>query len=356
MLKLFTLLVAAAAIASPALANDTMAEVKTGGLIFAQSDDVSMAEEDLFISSSEVRVAYVFENTSDKDVESLVAFPMPDIAGQVDNNSAISDYDSDNFLHFSTVQDGKPITANLQQRVISLGIDVTDEFAKRGIPFLPFSQKTHDALAKLPENVRKDWIARGLVYPMAEGDANGAAKVDLVPLWTLRSTYWWRTVFPAGKKVSVEHRYKPAVGGTVAISFLENGEPKGERFEEYSRKYCLDGVLSGSPSSVPGKPRRVAPTIPKAGSPMCSRPAPTGRADQALPADDRQGQARQPHQLLRQQRREDRPDDLPDDRRGFQSREGFRHPDPQSAGSRAEGARGAIIPGFAAAAHKFKQI
>ena len=243
MMKLFALLAAAAAIASPVLANDTLAEVKTGGLIFAQTDDVSMAQEDLFISSSEVRVAYIFENTSNKDVESLVAFPMPDISGQVDGDSAISDYDSDNFLHFSTVQDGKPITANLQQRVISLGIDVTDEFAKRGIPLLPYSQKTRDALAKLPENVRKDWIARGLVYPMAEGDANGVAKVDLVPLWTLRSTYWWRTVFPAGKKVNVQHRYKPAVGGTVAISFLENGEPKGERFEEYSRKYCLDGVF-----------------------------------------------------------------------------------------------------------------
>ncbi|OWV92333.1 hypothetical protein ATY78_02015 [Rhizobium sp. R635] len=232
MMKLFTLLVAAAAIASPALANDTMAEVKTGGLIFAQSDDVSMAEEDLFISASEVRVGYVFENMSDKDVESLVAFPMPDITGQVDNNSAISDYDSDNFLHFSTVQDGRPITAKLQQRVISLGIDVTDEFAKYAIPVLPYSQKTLDALAKLPEAVRKDWIARGLIYAITDA--------DLVPLWTLRSTYWWRTTFPAKKKVSVQHRYTPAVGGTVAISFLEGGEPKGERFEEYSRKYCLD--------------------------------------------------------------------------------------------------------------------
>jgi hypothetical protein len=240
MMKLFALLAAAAAIASPVLANDTLAEVKTGGLIFAQSDDVSMAQEDLFISSSEVRVDYIFENTSGKDVENLVAFPMPDVVGQVDGNSAISDYDSDNFLHFSTVQDGKPITANLQQRVISLGVDVTDEFAKRGIPVLPYSQKTVDALAKLPETVRKDWIARGLIYPMTEGDANGVAKVDLVPLWTLRSTYWWRTVFPAGKKVSVQHRYTPAVGGTVAISFLDGNEPKGERFDEYSRKYCLD--------------------------------------------------------------------------------------------------------------------
>ncbi|MGV4792830.1 DUF4424 domain-containing protein [Rhizobium sp. F40D2] len=231
MLKLFTLLVAAG-IASPALANDTMAEVKTGGLIFAQSDDVSMVQEDLFISASEVRVDYVFENTSDKDVESLVAFPMPDISGQVDNNSAIADYDSDNFLHFSTVQDGMPITAKLQQRVVSLGIDVTDELAKNKIPVLPYSDKTRDALAKLPQTIRKDWIARGLIYPMA-----GA---DLVPLWTLRSTYWWRTTFPAKKRISVEHRYQPAVGGTVAISFLENGQPKGERFEEYSRKYCLD--------------------------------------------------------------------------------------------------------------------
>jgi uncharacterized protein DUF4424 len=65
--------------ALPALANDTSAELSTGGLIFVRNDDVEMLSEDLTISAQEVRVHYRFLNRSDKDVTVLVAFPMPDI-------------------------------------------------------------------------------------------------------------------------------------------------------------------------------------------------------------------------------------------------------------------------------------
>jgi len=63
----------------PALANDTSAELSTGGLIFVRNDDVEMPSEDLAISAREVSVRYRFLNRSDKDVTVLVAFPMPDI-------------------------------------------------------------------------------------------------------------------------------------------------------------------------------------------------------------------------------------------------------------------------------------
>ena len=65
--------------ALPALANDTSAELSTGGLIFVRNDDVEMLSEDLAISAREVSVRYRFLNRSDKDVTVLVAFPMPDI-------------------------------------------------------------------------------------------------------------------------------------------------------------------------------------------------------------------------------------------------------------------------------------
>jgi hypothetical protein len=63
----------------PALANDTSAELSTGGLIFVRNDDVEMPSEVLAISAREVSVRYRFLNRSDKDVTVLVAFPMPDI-------------------------------------------------------------------------------------------------------------------------------------------------------------------------------------------------------------------------------------------------------------------------------------
>src|SRR5512139_3371967 len=51
-------LAVAALAALPALANDTSAELSTGGLIFVRNDDVEMLSEDLAISAQEVRVHY----------------------------------------------------------------------------------------------------------------------------------------------------------------------------------------------------------------------------------------------------------------------------------------------------------
>lgn len=234
-------LIAAVLTAAPALANDTMAELKTGGLTFIESPDVSMESEALFISAREVRVDYVFENSAGKDVETLVAFPMPDLPGHVESDIAIADSGKDNFLDFTVTQDGKPISPTLQQRAIAASIDVTDDLKARNIPPLPYAEDTAAALEKLPDAVKQDWLSRGLLYDdVYDNDGSGMTH-HMTPLWTLRSTYWWKTVFPARAKVTVSHRYTPSVGGTVAISFLEDGQAKGDRFAEYSSRYCMDG-------------------------------------------------------------------------------------------------------------------
>jgi hypothetical protein len=53
-------------------ANDTTAELATGGLIFTKSDGLEMISEDLFISMKEVRVKNRFFNHSDQDIHSVL--------------------------------------------------------------------------------------------------------------------------------------------------------------------------------------------------------------------------------------------------------------------------------------------
>jgi hypothetical protein len=240
-LKSSGILAAAVLLAAPALANDTTAELRTGGLAFIRTADISMDDEKLFISPTEVRVDYVFSNTSDKDVDSLVAFPMPDITGDIDGDVAAEDVDADNFLGFTVAQDGKPITPSLQQTVIVAGIDMTDVVKAQHVPLLPLSQATRDALAKLPPDVLEDWTARGLIADDEYDNDGSGMKHHPTPMWTLRSTYWWRTKFPKGAKVSVQHRYKPSVGGTVAITFA--GNDNGEQLAAYKTKYCMDDTF-----------------------------------------------------------------------------------------------------------------
>lgn len=223
---------------NPALANDTTAELTTGGLIYSQTSEVTMEEENLYISQDEVLVDYVFRNSGKSDFESIIAFPMPDVVGGSQSDIAYGDPESDNFLGFSVIQDGRQITPQLQQRVIAMGIDRTEELLAQQVPLLPYSEKTGEALKNLPEDLKKRWISEGLVY-VDRYDAGKGWQEDLRPVWTLRSVYWWKTTFPAGKPVRVSHRYKPSVGGTVAMSFIEDGKP-GFNYDTYVDRYCLD--------------------------------------------------------------------------------------------------------------------
>src|SRR6185312_15363017 len=97
-----------------------------GGLVLTKSAAIEMRAEDLFISAKQVRVRYRFANTSPHDVTVTVAFPMPDITtAGFDDNIAIPTEDPQNILGFSTLVDGKPVAAQVEQRVIKRGVDQT---------------------------------------------------------------------------------------------------------------------------------------------------------------------------------------------------------------------------------------
>ena len=221
---------------APCLANDTMAEMKTGGLVYVQSEDVVMEKEDLFLSMAEVRVDYVFRNTSDHDVEGVVAFPMPDLVGSPESMADTGDTETDNFLGFSVTQDGQDITPQLDQHVVAMSIDRTEDLRAAGIPLLPFAEKTVEAIAAASAQTRQDLVAKGLVLASSY-EQDGKRVTEYTPVWTLRSTYWWKTVFPKSGTVRVSHRYKPSVGGTVGLSSYDGATPEGV---ERNAQYCVD--------------------------------------------------------------------------------------------------------------------
>lgn len=228
---------------SAALANDTTAELRTGGLQYTRSESISMEEERLYISPRQVRVDYVYRNTSEAPVETYVAFPMPDIPGGLEQNIDAGDIENDNFLGFTVTQDGASITPSLQQRVYVGALDMTEELRRADVPMNPQSQRARAALGELPKETIDDWLTRGLIIPDSYDDGTGM-KTEYAPMWTLKSAYYWKTSFPVGQDIRVSHTYRPSVGGTVATTYLnENDEPKGERYEEYRRKFCVDDAF-----------------------------------------------------------------------------------------------------------------
>ncbi|MEW6634228.1 MAG: DUF4424 domain-containing protein [Pseudomonadota bacterium] len=241
-----TVLTAALAfLAAPAFANDSVAELGTGGLILSRSDAVTMESEDLYISPEKVTVDYVFRNNTDKDVDAIVAFPMPDISGDPEEMPAIPENQSDNFLGFEVTIDGVATKPQLEQKVFSLGIDISADLKAQNVPFNPFGDAAKAALAKLPQSVAKDWESRGIIIEDPETDNGHGGTTTYTPFWQLRSTYWWRSTFPANKQVHVSHRYKPSVGGTSSVSFYYDGKFQGQ-YDAYKTRYCMDDTFENA--------------------------------------------------------------------------------------------------------------
>nr|AIA12195.1 protein of unknown function (DUF4424) [uncultured bacterium] len=138
-----------------------------------------------------------------------------------------------------------------------MGPDITQLLRNNNVPVNPFAEPVFKALEGLSQETAQDWIARGLIFIDEYDDGAGWKKVR-TPLWTLKSTYWWKSSFPANKEVKVSHRYKPSVGGTSGLNFFLDGKIDYTS-NNYKSTYCIDdtfekAVLKAAKESKEGYP------------------------------------------------------------------------------------------------------
>jgi hypothetical protein len=232
-----TIFAATAIAMSTARANDSQAELALGGLTFTRSDSIAIDREDLFISRDRVRVKYRFTNTSDSPIDTLVAFPLPDIPAYTDET-----YDRLNFwgnprseLKFKTTIDGMPLALTLVEQAIFQDQDVSSRLTRLQIPLNRFADGFWAAINRLPKIDRDRLAADGLMIDRMDGDWQG--------LWTLKTTVTRHQTFPAHKTVTVEHDYVPVTGGS-ASGWLHPEYRTNPDFaaglKETRRKYCID--------------------------------------------------------------------------------------------------------------------
>lgn len=138
-------------------ANDSVASLGAGGIVIGKTDVIAMEQEDLFVSADKIRVSYVFRNTSDKAVETRVAFPVPEFPENPD---------------------------------MDLGLD-THSTNPMG-----FAVKVEGKTKKFETEVKKK-----------EGN--------------VKITHHWVQTFPANQTLKVTHEYKPAIGGEAMLWFQE---------------------------------------------------------------------------------------------------------------------------------------
>lgn len=224
--------VAALLAAAPAPANDTVASMGAGGLVLEKTDGITMLSEDLFLSMDEVRVSYRFLNHTDEAIETIVAFPMPDIEPDWMGSINGPVPDPMRALPFITRIDGYSVPTQVEQKAMLNGVDVTRRLQRLGLPLNPYFDALEGPVSELSQAQLAELVADGLMESNVHDDGSRSS----FGLWTLKTTHYWTQVFYPGEEVRIEHFYIPAVGGTTGTGV---GEP-GDHWPDYDGEYCVD--------------------------------------------------------------------------------------------------------------------
>ena len=224
--------------AHAAFANDSSAEKAAGGLVLRQDRDIDMVSEDLFVSPALVRVRYVFRNRAAQPRRITVAFPMPDRDLSYEMESEVA-YPGD----FHTMVEGRPVRMSVERRAILNGVDRTAELVRLRVPISPApgqrAENLARAIGRMPRATKERLASLGLL----DADSLHADQPQVLPMWTVRETWHWDQVFPAGRDLRVEHRYAPGVGGTAGVPLANHDWRAGENGREYQREYCTDAAF-----------------------------------------------------------------------------------------------------------------
>jgi hypothetical protein len=232
-MKRHSTILAALALATPALANDSTAEHAAGGLVLTRSADIDMVSEDLFVSAGEIRVRYVFRNRSPRDVSTTVAFPMPD-RDRTEEHFQDSAYPDD----FRTTAGGRAVKMAVERKAVLKGTDRTAELKRLGVT----PDSSGEALDALAPADRERLVDQRLAAIDEYDDGKGWER-HLVPAWTEKETWYWEQVFPAGRDLVVEHRYVPGTGGSVGTALADREFRASPEGRQMIADYCIDGAF-----------------------------------------------------------------------------------------------------------------
>lgn len=226
--------------AAPALADDGSAQLGAGGIVFTKSADIRMAKEDLYVSPQKVRIRFEFANTSGKDQDVVVAFPLPDLESDAYRYTAVGTLGNDpvNFVNFTASVDGWKVPLQVEQKAIFNGKDVTAIVHSVGLPVnLIISDRGDDSdnfdlIDKLPR-AKKSILEKAGIADRTNPKQDNQEDA----LWTVQTRFYWKQHFPAGKTVVIEHSYSPVTGSG---QYDESKETGGPSQEDWVKPFCMD--------------------------------------------------------------------------------------------------------------------
>lgn len=234
MKTILPLTLAALLLPSAALANDGVASVSAGGIVFGKTDAIAMKKEVLNVSHKLISVDYEFLNESGSAVEETIVFPLPPYpaAQQVSD----SYYGQPN--GFKIMVDGKPVAFTSQLVAFAPdGTDVTAKLKKLGLSNAQIAHSTgfDTSITKVPDFTEQQY--KQLTKLGLMGTDNGSHEAA----WTVEVNYVWKQKFPVGQVVRVHHEYRPFYAGGPGMSVM---------YEGFGKAYCTDDAYLNARAKV----------------------------------------------------------------------------------------------------------
>ncbi len=228
MLRVFVCFIALFSISS-ARGNDSIASVDTQGIVLEKSEHIRMKKEVLKIRRTLIEVNYEFLNEADKDIETIVAFPIPDFHC----GSLYEEDPKQIFTTFKVSVDGKEIKPEMERKAFHKGRDISGELKKLGV-----SPDCQVSVSSYPKGTQELMKETGFTVADPEDET--------VQSWTVQTKYFWKMKFPAKKIIKVSHSYEPMLGSDSVGSIDMNVQNLSDDLMEWSNKFRSGGSARGS--------------------------------------------------------------------------------------------------------------
>jgi hypothetical protein len=174
-------------------ANDAVSSQTLEGIVFSKTDAIALRKEKLFVSPKEIKVDYIFENTTSSNQNLLLSFPLPPIEANYMGNQ-------ETFESFSVAVDGKNVEYQTECRAFTTSGEVTEELKKLGLPICNFKKTTELTKEILAVLIKKK------IY------SNENVDEELNPAFSIHRKHYWTQTFLPLKKVQIQHKYRPLLG------------------------------------------------------------------------------------------------------------------------------------------------
>lgn len=166
------------------------AQTNLGGIYSQHSPNIVIEQQNINISPDMIKIMYSFRNTLATPIHETLGFSFPN-------------YGEENTRQFSVTVNHIPLQYQTTQRAINNnGNDISVQLRALGIPFDPVAAMHHlDASSN-----RSSMIARLRSIKAID-------KEDL-PLWMVKTFYFWQQEFPPNNSIVIEQTYKPTSNNT----------------------------------------------------------------------------------------------------------------------------------------------